>query len=169
MRQLSVVLGPERQPYLHDGHHYAVALCRMGIERAGMVIVDDLSHLNQDAFWLAMAQRYWVRPIDGMGIHRPIEHLPANVLAMQDDPFRSLAGAVRRLGGYVKTDMPYADFVWADFLRSHIARTDLDGDFEAALNRSMQLAAEGKDVRHLPGWQGSPETGAVLPISTNSL
>lgn len=153
-RRLSVILGPGRQLYLHDGHHYAVALHRMGIVRARMAIVSDLSSLDASAFWLALSRRGWARPIDGMGVPRPLEQMPATILALQDDPFRSLAGALRRIGRYVKTDLPYADFVWADFLRRRIAGACVDSDFEAALDDAARLTA-GKNARHLPGWQGA--------------
>jgi hypothetical protein len=172
VRRLPVVLGPERKPYLHDGHHYAVALCRMNIERVGMVVVDDLSHLDPDDFWLTMAQRSWARPIDGFGIRRPFQHMPANILAMQDDPFRSLAGALCRLGYYVKTAVPHADFVWADFLRCRIARTRVCNDFEAAMDEAVWLILGSGDMHRLPGLQDSlgtvaaasaPRTAAPLP------
>ena len=34
-----------------------------------------------------------------------------------DDPFRSLAGELRRVGGYAKDTTPFSEFLWADFLR----------------------------------------------------
>jgi len=166
-RWLSVVLGPGGEPYLHDGHHYAIALCRMGIKRAGLVIADDLSHLDPGTFWLTMARRSWARPIDGMGVHRPFEHMPASILSMEDDPFRSLAGALRRLGHYVKTSSPYTDFVWADFLRWRIARSHVDSDFEAAMDEAVRLIHTDVEAQQLPGWQGFAGVGAARspPIS----
>lgn len=165
MRRLPVVLGPGCKPYLHDGHHYALALFRMNIESVGMVVVDDLSHLEPEDFWLTLAQRSWTRPIDGLGIRRPFRDMPENILAMEDDPFRSLAGALRRLGHYLKTAVPHADFVWADFLRRRISRTRLCSDFEAALDEAVWLIRSCGEAQFLPGLQDPRETGIAAPAT----
>ena len=46
--------------------------------------------------------------------------IPKSIEDMADDPFRSLAGALRRKGGYAKDTTPFSEFLWADFLRRRI-------------------------------------------------
>ena len=50
------------------------------------------------------------------------EAIPSTVSELLDDPFRSLAGELRRAGGYAKAPAPYSEFRWADFLRRRIER-----------------------------------------------
>jgi hypothetical protein len=79
------------------------------------------------------------------------------VSGLVDDPFRSLAGELRRAGGYAKDTTPFSEFLWADFLRRRMKRKLVERDFERALEKALQLA-EGKDASYLPGWCGpSPE------------
>ncbi len=59
---------------------------------------------------------------------------------MADDPFRSLAGALRRKGGYAKDTTPFSEFLWADFLRRQIDRKEVEKNFEAALKTAVALA-----------------------------
>jgi hypothetical protein len=70
-----------------------------------------------------------------------------------DDPFRSLAGELRRSGGFAKDTTPFSEFLWADFLRRRLKRKLLENDFAAALVRALRLAKSG-DADFLPGWCG---------------
>jgi len=70
-----------------------------------------------------------------------------------DDPFRSLAGELRRSGGYAKDTTPFCEFLWADFLRRRLKRKLLDDDFSAALVKALKLAKSG-EADYLPGWCG---------------
>jgi hypothetical protein len=149
-----VVLGPAGNAYLLDRHHYATAFCRMGAKRARIVVVDDLSHLTPSMFWATLEQRSWVHPFDRLGVRRPFEHMPTHVIALEDDPFRSLAGALCRLGLYTKTSDRYSDFAWADFLRRHIRSECADHDFETAVDQAVRLVGASVEARSLPGWHG---------------
>jgi hypothetical protein len=44
--------------------------------------------------------------------------LPKTVAGLIDDPFRSLAGELRRAGGFAKDTTPFSEFLWADFFAS---------------------------------------------------
>jgi hypothetical protein len=147
-----VVLGPDGKAYLLDRHHYATALCRIGAKRVRINVVDDLSHLDLAKFWATLEQRSWVRPIDRLGMRRPFDHMPRHVLSLEDDPFRSLAGALRRLGLYAKTTVRYSDFAWADFLRRQIRSRSVDHDFDAAVDEAVRLVCASPDAKQLPGF-----------------
>ena len=83
--------------------------------------------------------------------------IPKTVTAMVDDPFRSLAGALRRAGGFAKETTPFSEFLWADFLRRRIKRKAVEADFGHAIEKALQLART-QDANYLPGWCGpSPE------------
>ena len=88
---------------------------------------------------------------------RSDKDIPKSVIDLVDDPFRSLAGELRRAGGYAKDTTPFSEFIWADFLRRRMKRKLVDDDFDRAVERALQLA-KSKDATHLPGWCGpSPE------------
>ncbi len=70
-----------------------------------------------------------------------------------DDPFRSLAGELRRLGGFAKDTTPFSEFLWADFLRRRMKRKAVEADFNGALENALKLAKSG-DADYLPGWCG---------------
>lgn len=72
---------------------------------------------------------------------------------MVDDPYRSLAGELRRCGGFAKDTTPYSEFLWADFLRRNLTRQQVDSDFDKAIRKALKLA-RGRDASYLPGWCG---------------
>ena len=59
--------------------------------------------------------------------------IPKSVTGLVDDPFRSLAGELRRAGGFAKDTTPFSEFLWADFLRRRIKRKPVEHNFAAAL------------------------------------
>jgi hypothetical protein len=79
--------------------------------------------------------------------------VPKRITALADDPYRSLAGELRRSGGYAKDTTPFSEFLWADFLRHRIKRRILDDNFSDALVRALKLAKSG-EAGYLPGWCG---------------
>jgi hypothetical protein len=70
-----------------------------------------------------------------------------------DDPYRSLAGELRRAGGYAKEDTPFSEFLWADYLRHRIKPKLVDHHFETAVEKALVLA-NSTSARYLPGWAG---------------
>jgi hypothetical protein len=72
---------------------------------------------------------------------------------LKDDPFRSLAGELRRAGGFAKDTTPFSEFLWADFLRRRIPRRRVDKNFSAAVRQAMKLA-KAQEAHYLPGWCG---------------
>ena len=83
--------------------------------------------------------------------------LPKKIEDLEDDPYRSLAGELRRLGGFAKDVAPYSEFLWADFLRRQIKRKQVDEDFDLAVRTALKLA-KGRNASYLAGWCGSVET-----------
>ena len=79
--------------------------------------------------------------------------MPKSVDKLIDDPFRSLAGELRRAGGFAKDTTPFSEFLWADFLHRHMKRKAVEANFEIALEEALELA-KSMDANYLPGWCG---------------
>lgn len=150
---IPVVLGPKNRHYVVDHHHLACALMAEGVTEIFVVTLARLHKLDQDAFWVVLDNRGWMHPFDARGRRRPYDEIPRSLRDMVDDPFRSLAGALRRAGGYAKDTTPFSEFLWADFLRRRIKTRQVDGDFEAALRAAVKLA-KSREAAYLPGWCG---------------
>lgn len=148
-----VVLGPKERPYLVDHHHLVRALHDEGIAHELTSIVFDLSHLSKDEFWSVVDHRHWMCPFDAKGLRRSHRNLPPTIAGLVDDPYRSLAGALRLAGGYAKDATPYSEFMWANFLRSRIDAKRISNDIDKAVHDALDLA-HGKSASFLPGWCG---------------
>lgn len=148
-----VVIGPKGRTYILDNHHLTRALHEEGIEHLLIRPVADLGHLSGAEFWRYMDNRNWLRLYDAQGRRRTTDDLPRTVEGLKDDPFRSLAGDVRRAGGFAKDPTPYAEFHWADHLRERMKPALLQKNWAAALTRAMALVRD-KDAAYLPGWCG---------------
>ena len=150
---IPVLRGPKGRPYVIDHHHLVRALHEEGVEDILVNVVADLSALKGEAFWIYLDNRQWCHPYDGAGKRRDFAGIPTSIAELEDDPFRSLAGELRRAGGYAKDTTPFSEFIWADFLRRRIKRRAVDKDFAAALLEALTLA-RGAEAGYLPGWCG---------------
>ncbi len=148
-----VVLGPKSRHYIIDHHHLALALHQEGVKKMLVSVVADLTKLNTQSFWFTMDTRGWLHPFDDKGQRRTYKDLPKSVRSLVDDPFRSLAGELRRVGGFSKETTPFSEFLWADFLRHRIRRKSIEKSFSHALEEAL-LFAKSSDADYLPGWCG---------------
>lgn len=154
---IPVILGPKRRSYVVDHHHLARALHDEGVKDVAVTVIANLSKLEIDAFWTVMDNRSWMHPFDANGVRRHYKDIPKSVAELVDDPLRSLAGELRRAGGFAKETTPFSEFLWADFLRRRMKRKLVEHDFEHALEQAMQLA-KSEGAGYLPGWCGpAPE------------
>jgi hypothetical protein len=154
---IPVILGPKRRHYVVDHHHLARALHDECVKHVAVTVVANLSKLYRDAFWTVMDNRNWMHPFDADGRRRHYDDIPKSMIDLVDDPFRSLAGELRRAGGFAKDTTPFSEFLWADFLRRRMKRKVVEADFDRAIERALQLAKSG-DADYLPGWCGpAPE------------
>jgi len=151
---IPVVLGPGKAPHLIDHHHLARALHEEGVKDVGVTVVADLSALTPAAFWFYLDNRAWTFLYDAEGERQSHKKLPKHVEDLVDDPYRSLAGELRRAGGFAKEVTPFSEFLWADFLRRRIKRKQADTRPEAALAAALHLA-KSADAAYLPGWCGA--------------
>ncbi len=150
---IPVVLGPDRRHYVIDHHHLARALHDEGVKDILVTIVADLTMVDQDAFWIVLDNRRWVYPYDAKGKRRHFRDIPKSIADLKDDPFRSLAGELRRAGGYAKDTTPFSEFLWADYLRRRMACKTIEADFAKAMEKALALAKNVEAI-YLPGWCG---------------
>ena len=149
---IPVILGPKHRHYVIDHHHLARALHDDGVKEVAVTDIANLSKLDQDSFWYVMENRDWTHPfVDGR--RRLYSDLPKSVDKLIDDPFRSLAGELRRAGGFAKDTTPFSEFLWADFLRRRVKRETVEVHFNHALEKALELA-KGEEASYLPGWCG---------------
>lgn len=147
-----VVVAPDRELHLIDHHHLARAAWESGLNELAIRVEADLSALSPSAFWKKMEERNWLYLRDqfGKGPHAP-ELLPIDVRGLADDPFRSLAWALREKKGFEKSPVPFCEFRWSEFLRKHIPGNPLRMGFHQALEAALKLCHH-PDAKALPGY-----------------
>jgi len=153
MHLIPVIWGPKEEFYVIDHHHLALALHHEGVEEILITVVADLRRLSRGAFWIYLDNRAWLHPFDDEGRRRSYSDLPKRLNQLRDDPYRSLAGELRRMGGFAKDTTPFSEFLWADFLRRRIKTRLVKSDFATALEKAFKLA-KSADADFLPGWCG---------------
>ncbi|MDQ1091725.1 hypothetical protein QE400_001138 [Xanthomonas sacchari] len=150
---IPVVLGPDGRYYVVDHHHLARALHDEGVKDILVTVIADLSVVDKDALWRVLDHRRWAYPYDVKGERRAFKDMPTSIADLKDDPYRSLAGEVRRAGGYAKDTTPFSEFLWADLFRRRLRRRDIKEDFARAVEMALALA-KSRDASYLPGWCG---------------
>ncbi len=150
---IPVVWGPKEDFYVVDHHHLSLALHQEGVKVIATTIMADLRRLPREAFWIYLDNRGWLHPFDARGRRRVYADIPRRIWDLADDPYRSLAGELRRSGGFAKDTTPFSEFLWADFLRRRLKPRLLVEDFSQALVRALKLA-KSSEADFLPGWCG---------------
>jgi hypothetical protein len=146
------VIGPDGEFYAVDGHHKASSALLAGIETGEFYVLRNYSHLTLDEFWRKMFARGWVYPYElGLGPLDP-EQLPRTLAEMTDDPYRSLASAVRRMKGFSKCNRNFSEFEWAELFRRHLQIEDSSQGFQHAVQQAYELA-RSRAACELPGYR----------------
>lgn len=151
--QVPAVVGPKGRYHIIDHHHLALALQSEGVREVFVTVVSDLSRLDKRAFHAVLDANSWMHPFDASGKRRPYGDLPKSLDGLVDDPYRSLAGEVRRRGGFAKVAAPFAEFLWADFFRSRVPASEIEEEFDKTVARAVRLARQ-READYLPGWSG---------------
>jgi len=131
-----IILGPNNTMYIIDHHHFCLAAHILDIDKVYGKIVKDLSQTPDEKllplhqkFWDHMNENkyIWLYDTNGNNINLSefLSLLPNSIKDLNDDPYRSLAGIVRKEGGYTKDITPFSEFHWANFYRSKIPHLKL--------------------------------------------
>ena len=150
---IPVILGPRARPYVIDHHHLARALLEEEVPSVLINVIADLQRLEPAEFWSVMDNRNWMHPFDEHGKRCSTDDIPKAIGSLIDDPFRSLAGELRRAGGFAKDTTPFSEFLWADFMRRRMKRREVEKNFNDAVIEALTLART-EEANHLPGWCG---------------
>ncbi len=150
---IPVIRGPKDRHFVLDHHHLCRALMAEGVKEVLVNVVADLRALRGVEFWTYLDHRAWCHPYDRQGERVAYDRIPKRLADMPDDPYRSLAGELRRAGGFAKDVTPFSEFIWANYLRARVKRKVLDDDFSAAMVRALKLA-KSADASFMPGWCG---------------
>jgi hypothetical protein len=156
---IPVVMGPKNQYFMIDHHHFARACWETKTEGFQIQILKDLSHLPEKDFWNYMIKNDWTYLHDqfGLGPHSP-SALPTDIRCLADDPYRSLAWAVRENGAFKKVDVPFFEFKWAAFFRQNLTvPLHSKSDFKNAIKEAT-LFARSAEASHLPGYSGKKKS-----------
>jgi hypothetical protein len=145
-----------------DHHHLARVLYELGQATTYCEVLDNLSSSDPNVFWKYLQDKNEVYLRDRGDVITPAQ-LPTSVKDLRDDPFRSLAGAVREARGFTKEESRspasnYLEFKWADYLRENWSKTNIPVDainanLGAATNVALQPATQ-KEAIALPGYTG---------------
>lgn len=154
------VIGPKGRFYIVDHHHLARALLEAGVRGVFVHALADYSRLGRQEFWMTLDQHGWVHTYDACGRRTEFEAIPKHLAGLTDDPYRSLAGAVRRAGGFAKDTTPFAEFLWAQFFRGRVKSGLVSRDFGGAVARALAMART-EHADHLPGWCCGDDRRAV--------
>src|SRR5882762_112288 len=150
---IPVILGPSDRLYIIDHHHLTRALHEEGVKDVLVAVVANLSMVDPGTFWRVLDNRRWMHPFDDKGRRRDYKDIPKSVRDLVDDPFRSLAGELRRAGGFAKDTTPFSEFLWADFLRRKMSRKSVEDNFAKSIEKGLGFV-KSKDAVYLPGWCG---------------
>jgi hypothetical protein len=150
----TVIVGPEGQLYLTDGHHTFTTLWEQpgaGPQLQMWVKVTDNFSDSSDlaSFWQRMhaARKVWLK--DGQGQAITPEQLPAQLglASLADDPYRALIYFTRE----VAYDKPrsgdvapeFLEFYWGNWLREQLKLSEYDlrdkGDYRDAIGEAAKL------------------------------
>jgi hypothetical protein len=150
-RPIPIVKAPGGDIYLLDRHHLALALLKSGTTKTRGYVVRDWSNVQSDEEFVSlMTEQNWFHCFDGDGATVPgPSWLPKTLLELPDDPFRSLASAVRKKGGFAKVegDPFFTEFRWANFFRERMVIGEWSDSVAHAIKLARSPAAMG-----LPGY-----------------
>lgn len=160
------VRGPRGHYFIVDHHHLGQALLEEACEEVWVMALADFSAVDSAMFWRLMEFHHWAHPYNEKGRRCEFADIPKQLSALKDDPYRSLAGEVRKAGGYAKDAAPYVEFLWADFYRPQFERKSLTSTGSSGLPQAVVLkamaAARSPAAQFLPGWSGFAGGGDVV-------
>jgi hypothetical protein len=151
--QAEIVIGPGGVPYLTDGHHLSLALLKAKIATTVDARVEaNWRELKPDEFWkkMKLTEKVYLYDNRGKGPLEPAQ-LPKKVTDMSDDPYRSLAWAVKERGGIKKSPISFSEFKWANFFRARIKIDSTPGSFERAIETALRIC-HSPEAKDLPGY-----------------
>ncbi|GGF57965.1 hypothetical protein GCM10007301_17120 [Azorhizobium oxalatiphilum] len=159
-KAIPCVRGPGGQLYLIDHHHLCRAALIAGYKTVyldtGKLV--DRSKLNRADFWDEMEREGNCWPIDADGNRRPYARIPSHVRELTDNPWRTLARAVRGPAFRDDDETPFKEFMWGEYFRSFMSKRLIETDLDLARDLAIRLA-HLDEAQDLPGYLGRKPKG----------
>jgi hypothetical protein len=172
-RRVPVVIGPNDpsgnpQFYLTDHHHLARALLDAGESATECIIEESHNALSDAAFGDLMTKKKKAWLFNAEGNPVTWQQLPKSLQELQDDAYRSLAGAVEKQDGFCKPSGDFGEFQWANFFRTHgsdgqppgpvATKDEIENNLKKAAKKATDLAhSDVAETLLLPGyWKDKP-------------
>ncbi|MBW4549925.1 MAG: hypothetical protein KME35_02220 [Aphanocapsa sp. GSE-SYN-MK-11-07L] len=152
---LPIVIAPNHLPYVVDHHHRARAIQITGLRETVYVkVLENCQNWTEAEFWQLMKQKAWVYLYDKDGKSVEPSAIPNGLAQLQDDKYRSLAWGILQAGGYAKSDVPFQEFLWGNYLRQILPFEDTEAGFNQAVLEALPLC-KSPEASHLPGYPKS--------------
>ena len=155
-KPVPLVRGGDGSFWMVDRHHRLRALLELLPEATAFGYVAlDLPEAEPEAVLAELHRRGWLYLYDGRGLGPLSPHaLPATLLGLQDDPYRSLVWKLKREGVVQAAPLiPFHEFRWGAWLRSRPLPPFSSERLEPALPMARALARSSA-AAHLAGWNG---------------
>ena len=155
-KPVPLVRGGDGSLWMVDRHHRLRALLELVPEATAFGYVAlDLPDAAPEAVLAELHRRGWLYLYDGRGLGPLAPHaLPATLLGLQDDPYRSLVWKLKREGVVQAAPLiPFHEFRWGAWLRSRPLPPFSSERLEPALPMARALARSSA-ASHLAGWNG---------------
>lgn len=138
-KAVQVVKGLHRY-YVVDGHHTLTAmLAGDAPSELDLDLRADYSGMRPEEFWRRMQEEGLVHT-RALGAPVEVSQLPGTFDGLVDDPFRSIAWLIRKMGAFQDLKRPYQEFAVADFLREHMHFSPKrNHEYEIASLRAFEL------------------------------
>lgn len=138
-KPVSLVKGLHRY-FVVDGHHTLCAIVGSSEPRELYLdLVADFSGEDASGFWKQMRKAGFVLE-QSLGAPVKPEDFPERLPDLVDDPFRSVAWLIRKMGAFEDLKKPYQEFAVADFLRERLSfRPVHDHEYELVSLRAFEL------------------------------
>lgn len=166
--------GGRKVLYLVDRHHTARALLRSQLiaEDDKLLVCKvqgDLSHLSFEAFFEELTSRLWCYlPCRGKPV--PLSELPVHIGELGNDVFRSLAAVAKMQAWEKRSNVPFIEFQWADYLRECPEFEDIDDNasIRELMDKYGHLLLEvcsREQASHLPGFKKKKKKNASKRVA----
>jgi hypothetical protein len=166
-KPIPYVLGPDGRKWIIDRHHFSLSLVQLrkqflrnGLDLNSILVnyqrvhlkgVKNSSLLTMDEFEEELFRRKLLYPFKD-GIRQPIAKLPKHITGLVPSYYRGLAWLVRKSNAYNKTDIPFAEFYWADYMKEALnfkKEKFSDGKIKKAIKLAL---TDNSETRELPGF-----------------
>ncbi len=149
------ILGPKNKIYILDRHHTAIAISKANIpknkKQLKIEVIHDWSHLTIEEFEQKMVSSHFL----WIDENSTFKTLPKRLKDLADNPYRSLAWKVRKMGGFKKVKKPFLEFYWSDFFKHNGIKltSSKESEILKVLPEAMSLASSTK-AKNNPGYIG---------------